>query len=192
MPGTRSLAARGSGQVPAPRCAARGCSCSGSPTVGAAEAAAELSAWAALLRAAPWLSAPPGGQELRPGAPRGPCCCGRRGGGSSLGRRGARETPQKPRALAPCDPPRLLPSLGLYSLLAEPPAVATAEGEWHRGGGGGGGTRESSVRTDSAAPPPPRAGGSRVPQPYHAPGANRALGETETPEPVGAILWLLR
>lgn len=69
----------------------------------------------------------PGGQELRPGAPRGPCCCGRRGGGSGPDRRGARETPREPRALAPWDPPRLLLGLGLHSLLVEPLAVAASE-----------------------------------------------------------------
>lgn len=121
------LAERHSSQVRAPRCAARACSCSGSPTAGAAAAAAEPSAWAARLRAAPWRSVPPGGQELRPGAPRGPCCCGRRGGGSGPDRRGARETPREPRALAPCDPPRLLLGLGLHSLLVEPLAVAASE-----------------------------------------------------------------
>lgn len=124
----------------------RGCSCSGSPTAGAAAAATELSAWAARLRAVPWRSAPPGGQELRPGAPQGPCCCGCRGGGSSPGRQGAREIPREPRALAPCDPPYLLPGLGLHSLLAEPPAVATGVSDRR----GGGDTRESSARAESA------------------------------------------
>lgn len=70
---------------------------------------------------------PPGGQKLRPGAPRGPCCRGRRGGGSGPDQRGARETPREPRALAPCDPPRLLPGQRLYSVLAEPPAVAASQ-----------------------------------------------------------------
>lgn len=40
--------------------------------------------------------------------------------------------------------------------------------------------------------PHQRAGDSRVPQPYHALGASRALGETETPERVETILCLLR
>lgn len=115
---------------------------------------------------------------------------------------GARETPREPRALAPCDPPCLLPGLGLHSLLAETPAVASSES----------GTKEvkeaeeekeeeatlgravpGRIRPPFHPPTPaPRAGDSRVPQPYHAPGASRALGETETPERVEAILWLLR
>lgn len=98
------------------------------------------------------------------GRPGGPCCSGRQGGGSGPGPLGARETPQNPRALAPCKPPRLLPGPGLHCLHAESTAVSTAES----------GTKEEKVEKEvtlgRAAPGrirqplrPPRPGGSRDP-----------------------------
>lgn len=102
------LAERHSSQVRAPRCAARGCSCSGSPTAGAAAAAAEPSAWAARLQAAPWRSVPAGWPRAPPGgAPGSLLLRAPRGRIRSGPARGEGNTPGAPRpgTMGPAAPP---------------------------------------------------------------------------------------
>nr|XP_021509707.1 serine/arginine repetitive matrix protein 3-like [Meriones unguiculatus] len=105
-----------------------GCSCSGSPTAGAAEPSARAARLSGQLLGDRPRRVAKSSARGRPGVP---VAARAEGGGGRIRpgpARGEGNTPESPpRALAPCDPPRLLPGPGLHSLLAEPPAVAAAE-----------------------------------------------------------------